>query len=46
MPTFLPKIPATLAISFSVPSLAISYWLGTYAFGPAIVVAFNRVAND
>src|SRR5215470_420669 len=27
MPTFFPKMPATLAISFSVPSLARGYWL-------------------
>jgi hypothetical protein len=30
MPTFFPRIPVTLAISFSVPSLALGYWLGSY----------------
>ena len=35
MPTFLPRIPVTLAISFSVPSLARrssndGYWLGLF----------------
>jgi hypothetical protein len=30
MPTFLPRIPVTLAISFSVPSMARDYWLGAF----------------
>src|SRR5581483_9362243 len=37
MPTFFPKIPATLAISFSHPSLAHRYWLVVWGrvFDPA-----------
>src|SRR5579871_2039856 len=29
MPTFFPRIPATFAISFSIPSVASGYWLGS-----------------
>src|SRR5438128_2564963 len=31
MPTFLPRIPATFAISLSHPSVARGYWLGVIA---------------
>jgi hypothetical protein len=39
MPTFFPRIPATFAISISIPSVAISYWLGTVLNSYAVAFA-------
>src|SRR5580698_169880 len=43
MPTFFPRIPATFAISFSIPSLASGYWLGAFRLTPS---AFQSSLRD